>query len=348
MDLLDTLAAPSMHVISGKVIREILDLHSGDLVDIVSRTYAAHEAKRTVNPDSYFLRYSDISPNRIIALPAAIMSDETDVSGIKWIASFPDNIQFGLARASAVLVLNDNQTGYPYAFMEAATISAVRTAASAVLAANTLYLGSPDRKLCSLSVIGSGIIAKHVLEQFAANKWNVDKLLLHDVNENSAQGLLSRMRKERSFRNVYCSGLAPALEADIVVFATNSTKPYLSQDFRFRRDQLILNISLRDLQPQQVIMAQNIFDDVEHCLKANTSPHLAELSSGGRKFVTGTITEVIQGKVSVTENAPIIYSPFGMGILDLAVGNHVYLLAKASGMIEEIPGFFGEYQRWTE
>lgn len=120
------------HIIPGAEIRKILEDNPQRSIASVEGAYLAHHDGKTVNPDSYFLRFPHSNSNRIIALPASIDGD-TGVSGIKWIASFPDNIKRGIPRASAVLLLNNKETGYPFACMEASLISAARTAASAVL-----------------------------------------------------------------------------------------------------------------------------------------------------------------------------------------------------------------------
>src|SRR4029079_12393777 len=118
-------------------------------------------------------------PNsRIIALPAHIGSP-IHKSGIKWISSFPDNKASNLARASAVLILNDATTGYPLACIEASLISATRTAASAALAAERMSL-SPFEG--TLAVIGTGVIARTTVEWLLFRKWRFRKISLYDVD----------------------------------------------------------------------------------------------------------------------------------------------------------------------
>ncbi len=119
----------SFNVISGTVAREIIVQRRPEIVDVVKRAYLTHHLGRSVNPNSYFLRFSEKPSARIIALPAYLGGDY-DIAGIKWIASFPENINRNIPRASAVLLLNDYQTGYPFACLEASQISAARTAAS--------------------------------------------------------------------------------------------------------------------------------------------------------------------------------------------------------------------------
>ena len=101
-------------------------------MELVEATYRLHGAGDSVNPPSYFLRFPDRPTARIIALPASI-GGQVRVDGLKWISSFPDNVAAGIPRASAVLILNDHDTGYPFACLESSIISATRTAASAAL-----------------------------------------------------------------------------------------------------------------------------------------------------------------------------------------------------------------------
>ena len=85
----------------------------------------------------------------------------------------------------------------------------------------------------------------------------------------------------------------------------------------------VLHLSLRDICVNVILASQNIVDDVDHCLKANTSLHLAEMATGNRDFVAGTLVDVLDKKLKLDRDRPRIFSPFGLGVLDLAVGDLV-------------------------
>ena len=59
-------------------------------------------------------------------------------------------------------------------------------------------------------------------------------------------------------------------------------------------------------------------------MKANTSPHLAEHLAGSRDFVAGTLYDVLTGAAKPPADRPVVFSPFGLGVLDLAVAKYVY------------------------
>src|SRR4029078_2966007 len=112
--------------------------------------------------------------------------------------------------------------------------------------------------------------------------------------------------------------------SDMVVFATIAGPPHVNDPRWFDHNPLVLHVSLRDLAPEIILASTNFVDDVEHCLKANTSPHLAEQRTGNRDLLQGTLGAVMAGRASFAADRPLIFSPFGLGVLDLAVGKYVY------------------------
>jgi 2,3-diaminopropionate biosynthesis protein SbnB len=324
------------HVLPGTAVSAILASSRKEILRLVSETYLTHEAGQSVNPDSCFLRFPDKPDARVIALPA-YLGGEVDRIGIKWISSFPGNVRDGLPRASAVLVLNDYATGYPIACMEAAGISAARTAASAALAASTL---GTWHKPCRAGFVGAGVIARTIADYLRAVGLPLSEVVCFDTDPASAGRLAAHAGGS------VASTLDEALSCDVVVFATTAAEPHVPVDTRLRPGQVILNVSLRDLPPELLLTADNVLDDVDHCLKAQTSPHLAEQLTGSRDFVTGTLGQVLRGDVSPDPGRPVVFSPFGLGVLDIAVGSYVLTEAQHRGEAIAVPDFFGETTRW--
>ena len=130
--------------------------------------------------------------------------------------------------------------------------------------------------------------------------------------------------------------------ADIVVFATTAVKPHINDLTDCAPGTLILNISLRDLSAETIVSCDNIVDDVDHVCRAQTSIHLAEQLVGHREFIRGTLGEVLNGAAPVKSNpnAITVFSPFGLGILDLAVSKRVCDLAVQQNKGSYIDSFF--------
>ena len=333
-----------LSIINGKTVSDIIRAQRAECVDVVRDAYLAHAAGHSVNPDSYFLRFPDKPDCRIIALPA-FLGNGFHVAGLKWIASYPENIRRGFPRASAVLVLNSCDTGYPFAILESSIISAARTAASATLAA--YWLNGQARRVQSLGIVGTGFIARYVYDFLLGTDWAIKEVRLYDKSPAESEKFKSTVCRSDHHRSVqvvpHITDLLTA--SDLIVFTTVASTPHVTETWLFNHNPLVLHISLRDLAPEILLTSQNVVDDVEHVMKANTSPHLTEQLAGNRNFVTGTLAEIMQGKKTVNRSRPIIFSPFGMGILDVAIGKWVYEQACAAGQDLRLADFFYETVR---
>src|SRR5574341_2111419 len=333
-----------LSIINGKTVFDIVRAQRGECIRIVRDAYLAHADGQSVNPDSYFLKFPDKPDCRIIALPA-YLGDTVDVAGLKWIASYPGNVQRGFPRASAVLILNSYDTGYPFAILESSIISAARTAASAALAA--YWLSGQTRRAQALGIVGTGFIARYVYDFLVDTGWEIDDVRLYDTSPAESEKFRrTACRLERHGSVTVAANLDELVRScDLILFATVAATPHVTAPQLFQHNPLVLHISLRDLAPEILLASQNVVDDVDHVMKANTSPHLAEQQTGSRDFVTGTLADIIRGRKSVDRGSPIIFSPFGMGILDVAVGKWVYDQAVVAGRDQRLSDFFYETTR---
>ena len=340
-----TTTVPPFAVIPGAQVQQALQGHEKQVMEVVEATYRLHGAGDSVNPPSYFLRFPDRPSSRIIALPASI-GGQSRVDGIKWISSFPDNVAAGIPRASAVLILNDHDTGYPFAVLESSIISATRTAASAALAADRLSQGRP--RPTRVGFFGVGLIARYIHTFLAGTGWTFDETHVFDLAADSAAGFRGYLDQTGMPGRVTVHDSAEALirSSDLVVFATIAGEPHVHDVSWFDHNPLVLHVSLRDLAPEILLASTNIVDDVEHCLKADTSPHLVEQRTGNRDFLAGTLDDVMAGRVTVPADRPVVFSPFGLGVLDLAVGKYVYDEVARLGELNVVDGFFHELTRY--
>ena len=328
-----------LRVIGAAEVAKQIDADRAGCLAAVRAAYLAHSAGATVNPHSSFLRFPDRPRDRIIALPGFLGDGETPRSGIKWIASYPGNTEHGFPRASAVLVLNDYDTGYPYAVLEASIVSATRTAASAVLGAEALLGG---RTAGTVGFIGTGLIADHVRRFLRDLGWSIDEFRLFDTNAANAARFAERIAADGpAGRTTVVDDAAAAFDgADLVVLATVAGAPHIHDPAVLDGAPVVLHLSLRDLAPELILAATNVTDDVDHAVRERTSLHLAEQQVGDRSFVHGTISDVLNGELSPRPDRATIFAPFGLGVLDLAVGGWVHDRVREADGGQVVANFF--------
>lgn len=327
-------------ILSGNDVASILTGRETEIINTVRMAYEAHTDGDSSLPHSLFLRFPNEPGNRIIALPA-YLGQEFQTAGMKWISSFPGNLAKGIDRASAVVILNSPFTGRPEAIIEGSLISAKRTAASAALAAHSLRGAAAYSEL---GVLGCGLINFEIMKFLSVTCPEIELVTLYDVDGERANHFKEKGQEILSGKDVRIAKSADAIleECSLVSIATTALRPYISDFSKCRRGSAILHVSLRDLTPETILSSDNIVDDVDHVCRAQTSIHLAEQLTGNRDFIRCTLGEILKGRATPRRNEESIavFSPFGLGILDIAVGKMIRDLAIAEGRGARIPSFF--------
>jgi ornithine cyclodeaminase len=277
-------------------------------------------------PIKLYLRYKDLR-NRIIAMPA-YLGGSVSTSGIKWIASFPGNIQNGLPRAHSVSILSNPDTGVPFCLMHTNLVSAIRTAAVSGLMIMK-YMETRVAGPVTIGVVGLGQIGRIHLEMIASILGDrIGRLNLYDIRETPGLVVPDRLQGKVSLRH---SWQEVYVDADILITCTVSDKPYI--DMIPKKGSLQLNVSLRDYLPSiRKHIDVMVVDDWKEVCRENTDIEKMHLEMGLQESDTLSLQQVfVENPMPWKQGDTIMFNPMGMAIFDVAVGAWYYQQTKALG-----------------
>ncbi|THF81731.1 2,3-diaminopropionate biosynthesis protein SbnB [Cohnella fermenti] len=309
-----------------------------ELMHLVRNVLRLQGTAELVQPLKPYLRYRD-PRNRIIAMPAFV-GGEVEASGIKWIASFPGNLERGLPRAHNTLILNDTHTGEPIAFLRSGKLSAIRTAAvsGAMLGA---YLESrpgsaePSAGL-RIGIVGMGPIGRmHLAMLHSAYGDRIAELRAFDVRGIAAASLPKELRR----RVRVCSSWQEVYErSDVFLTCTTSPERYI--DRPPRPGMLLLNVSLRDYRPESVDrLSAVVVDDWLEVCRENTDIEMLHRSCGLEEADVLTLRQAIwdNALAAIPPEEPIFFNPMGMAAFDIAVAASYVRQAIRLGIGSRLP-----------
>jgi alanine dehydrogenase len=169
--------------------------------DAVRRAFEAHARDSWSMPPKVYV--SNYPAGDFRAMPA--IGDGHAL--LKWVTSFPGNPGKGLPTVTGLVLLSDAADGRLLALLDAAAVTAIRTAAAAVLAADTLCRAEAS----SYAVIGCGVNGAETARMLVAHGVAP---LVWDVDESRREFVAERLRARAA------STAAEALACEVVVTVT--------------------------------------------------------------------------------------------------------------------------------
>lgn len=158
-------------------------------IDLVERTYRSMAAGRVELPPK-----PGIHPREnafIHAMPAYLA--DPDIAAVKWVSGFPANKALGIPYISGLIVVNDAETGFPLAVMDAGEITAARTAAASGVC---IRRWAPDG-WARAAIVGCGEQGRYH-SRVVAELNPAATIAAHDVAAERTQALAGRVEPTAS------------------------------------------------------------------------------------------------------------------------------------------------------
>jgi len=134
-------------------------------------------------------------------------------AGIKWVSGYPENQKQGLPYISGLLVLNDVETGFPYAVMDCTWITAYRTGAATALAAK--YLARPASE--TVGILACGVQGRTNLEALCV-RFPLKRVYAYDIVPEVQRAYVEEMSAKLGIDIVGVKSPREAVsESDLVV-----------------------------------------------------------------------------------------------------------------------------------
>ncbi len=278
--------------------------------DVVRNAFVRHAlGEWTMPPKVYVTNYPD---GDFRAMPALGGGHAL----LKWVTSFPGNPARGLPTVTGLVLLSDAETGELEAVLDAAAVTALRTAAAGVLAADTLCRAGAS----SYAVIGCGVNGAETARMLVARGvvplvWDVDPVRRAAVAE-----LLGARVADSAEQALACDVVITVTPGAAVLFPPGSLRPgqhvsLLGADGPGKAEVAVEELERADL----------FCDDWEQASHGGEIARAVESGAIAREHVTelgAVLAGTAEGRRSASDTT--LFDSTGLAIQDLALAIAAY------------------------
>lgn len=302
-------------------------------LEIAENTYSDHANGHYEMPPKPGVHPSTCPGAFHHAMPAYL--PESHAVGIKWVAVYGHNPKkHNCNSTSGLIILNDEETGYPTAIMEAGLITAIRTANASGVSAK--YLARKDSK--TVGLVGCGEMGRFTIRALLHVMPSIQEIKLYDLYPNMIERLIEFIGPTH-VKFILCSSAEETIRDSDIVATTAPLPikdPVYSGDW-VKKGALVLPVHCNGW-PLSFIKGASKFvvDDwnqYHNYMFGPTKYYTEDLAAPYAQ-----LGEIINGQKAGRENDEeiIINSNLGIALQDVALGFEVLKIAKEKGLGTEL------------
>ena len=324
----------NIDIIDGKTVQSCLPI--SECIKVINKTFQALYAQQTKLPQRLCTPLFN-SANQLLTMPGALA--DPAVVGVKTLTLYPSNPERSLPAIQGFITLFDSDTGSPIALIDAASITAIRTAAASAAATQILA----REEASTLTLIGTGIQAETHLEAILAIR-PLKQVLIWGRNPDKAKALVERMRCKHTIAIETIDNLQAAVStADIICTLTASKQPLIQGQWLKPGAHLNL-VGSHTPDAREVdtntIKRSRLYVEIKSTALSEAGDILIPLNNKDidESHIIGEIGGVITGDIQGRQSPDQItlYKSLGNAAQDLAAANAVYVDACKKGKTQKI------------
>lgn len=304
-------------------VKSLLDIDAA--LEVQRRAFVALARGKTEAAPNSWLRLPGDGRRGWLKLLAGYDSESTGLA-VKVLARFPNNPPG--ANLGSLLLLFDDQNGFPLAVMDGVYVTAVRTGAGAGLATDAL--GSKDAR--TVGLVGTGVVAWYSLLAIKRCRPDLKHLRVYSRSEERRTKLAERAARELGFTATTCDSVEASVSgAEIVITATNSPEPVLMPS-DLEPGQHVNAMGIRtEIHPDAIARCVVVGDGREETLsdgKFSVAMAAGAVSEGDLGPTLGEVLSGIQARS--TPQDITMFDSSGVAIQDVTCARFVYERALAT------------------
>ncbi|MBS3818432.1 ornithine cyclodeaminase family protein [bacterium] len=304
-----------------------------EIVDSVEKSMLLYEEKGFHMPERMHVDYKG---NTLLLMPCF-----TEKSmGTKVVSLYPENAKKHIPVLFGVMVLSDGETGKPLALLNGSALTALRTAAVGSVSIRHMT----SERVETLGIVGAGVQGFNQTIS-ACTQRDFKTIYVYDKFSEKAESLGEKLTDTLKNIKVKKENSSEELltKSDVVITATNSREPVLSDDENLFWGKHIVGIGsykpdMREFPKALFKNIKRMVVDTEHAFVESGDLKVPVEKDWIRKDQIITMGKIISRKLAINFKGEktTVFKSVGMALFDLVVSEFIYKNAREKGIGREV------------